>query len=169
MTATTPTTAGVAIDPPFHVIEVLREWRFPKWDYSARLELVGGIDRRGPKKDFWQVTNYYSLSSGHWIGAKHTRDRRCTATYLTRRVGLAKIQKAEPGHCVASIGFSEERQTWAGWSHRALCEFGIGDRIFNERYHPQGDKTPFKRHGKRLITKLWEAKLAAKRFAASVS
>lgn len=30
---------------------------------------------------------------------------------------------------VASIGFCEAEQKWYGWSHRAICGFGIGSKV----------------------------------------
>ena len=36
---------------------------------------------------------------------------------------------SEPGNSVCSIGFCEREQKWYGWSHRAICGFGIGDVI----------------------------------------
>jgi hypothetical protein len=29
----------------------------------------------------------------------------------------------------SGIGFSEKEQKWYGWSHRAFCGFGIGDKV----------------------------------------
>ncbi len=37
-----------------------------------------------------------------------------------------KPEKIDPSHNVCSIGFSEKEQRWYGWSHRAICGFGIG-------------------------------------------
>lgn len=34
-----------------------------------------------------------------------------------------------PGHRVCCTGFSEKNQKWYGWSHRAICGFGIGDEV----------------------------------------
>ena len=40
-----------------------------------------------------------------------------------------KPEKAQPGHNVCSIGFSESRQKWYSWSHRAILGFKIGDSV----------------------------------------
>lgn len=40
-----------------------------------------------------------------------------------------KPQKADPSHSACSIGFSEKEQKWYGWSHRAMCGFGIGHKV----------------------------------------
>ena len=36
---------------------------------------------------------------------------------------------ARDSHTVCSIGFSRKDQKWWGWSHRAICEFGIGSTV----------------------------------------
>lgn len=98
--------------------------------------------------------------AGDWIG-----DSRRAHRLLTKR-GIWPM-KSSPEHCVCSIGFCPEERKWYGWSHRAICGFGIGDRIFEEKYG--NDQTPFVRHGRKAIRSLGDAKLAATRFAASVS
>lgn len=40
-----------------------------------------------------------------------------------------KTEKIYLTHHVCSIGFCEKEQKWYGWSHRALCGFGIGDMV----------------------------------------
>lgn len=88
------------------------------------------------------------------------------AVYLCRKLGVAP-EKADPGDVVCSIGKSRTDGKWYGWSHRALCGFGRGDRIFEESFGT--DKTPFTKHGRRFIRNDADAKLAARRFARSVS
>lgn len=68
---------------------------------------------------------------------------------------------------ICSIGFSSTEQKWYGWSHRAMVGFGKGDRIFEDRYGT--DKTPFKKHGRKAIRNMAHARVAACRFADSVS
>jgi hypothetical protein len=72
-----------------------------------------------------------------------------------------------PSCTVCSIGFCEREQRWAGWSHRAICSFGIGDKIFEACYGD--DHTPFIQHGKVTIETLDQAKQAAINFAEYVS
>lgn len=91
------------------------------------------------------------------------------AAKLAKR-GIKPELRAAPGEHggrVCSIGFCEAEQKWYGWSHRAICGFGIGDRIFEERYG--NDKTPFVKHGRKTIKTMDDARLAASRFAESVS
>ncbi len=98
---------------------------------------------------------------GDWIGkpkfAKRLSDR-----------GIAPI-KAHKRHCICSIGYCAEKRMWYGWSHRAICGFGIGDMVFNERMRGRTDHTPFKKHGTVKIESLEQAKKAAINFARSVS
>jgi hypothetical protein len=40
-----------------------------------------------------------------------------------------KPEKSHPDNAVCSIGFCDREQKWYGWSHRAICGFGIGDVV----------------------------------------
>jgi len=98
--------------------------------------------------------------SGDYIGNPKV------ARYLCAKRGI-KPEKASPDDNVCSIGFCEKEQKWYGWSHRAICGFGIGDRVFEEDY---GDEhTLFTQHGSTVIETLDQAKEAAARFAAYVA
>lgn len=69
------------------------------------------------------------------------------------------ITKVGPG----PIGLDEEKGIYYGWSHRAVCGFKVGDKIFEADY---GDEdTLFTKHGSKTIENIDDAKLAAKRFA----
>ena len=74
---------------------------------------------------------------------------------------------ASKTHNVCSIGFCSKEKKWYGWSHRAKCGFGIGNRIFEGLFGD--DHTPFIKHGSKTIRTMADAKLSAKRFARSVS
>lgn len=76
---------------------------------------------------------------------------------------------ASKDHNVCSIGYCEKEDKWYGWSHRAICGFGVGDMIFKERFKGADDHTPFVKHGDKPIKTMADAKVAAKRFANSVS
>ncbi len=67
----------------------------------------------------------------------------------------------------SGTGFSEREQKWYGWSHRAVCGFGIGDRIFEPDFGD--DKTLFTRHGSQPIKNMDDARKAAEAFADYVS
>lgn len=81
---------------------------------------------------------------------------------LCKKRGI-KPELANPNDNVCAIGFCEERQKWAGWSHRCLCEFGIGNRLFEEDYGD--DYTLYIEHGDIVIENLDQAKQAAINFA----
>lgn len=147
----------VNVSSPYEVKEIIFQRRYPGYIY--RREIIDDSDFGG--KGNMMMVNCYSSDTGHWIG-----DARM-ARFLCKECGLRQLQKAQPYHCVCSIGFNEEDQKWYGWSHRALFGFGIGDMIFEEEY---GDEdTDFSNHGSVPIRNLDEAKIAAINFAASVS
>ncbi len=89
------------------------------------------------------------------------------ARFLTVKRGLTCLQPPTQDCSVCTIGYSEEENKWYGWSHRAICGFGLGDKIFIERFG--NDQTPFVKHGRTTITNMRQAKTAATRFAESVS
>ena len=97
---------------------------------------------------------------GKYIGSPRT------ARYLIVKRGI-KPELADPGDRVCTVGFCERENKWYGFSHRAICGFGIDDMIFEEKFGD--DHTPFTMHGKRMITNLDEAREAAVNFAESVS
>lgn len=68
---------------------------------------------------------------------------------------------------VVCIGYNPESKMWYGWSHRAICGFGIGDKIFDVAF---GDsKTHYRQHGEIEIKTLEDAKKSALAFASHVS
>lgn len=52
------------------------------------------------------------------------------AYYLCKKRGI-KPEKANisPNSFACNIGFCESEQKWYGWSHRAICGFGIGSEV----------------------------------------
>lgn len=88
------------------------------------------------------------------------------ARYLIVKKGIMP-ELSDPSHSVCSVGWCIKEQKWYGWSHRAIVGFGIGDKIFEERF---GDEeTPFIEHGEITIKAHEQAYIAAVRFAESVS
>lgn len=142
---------------PYKVKEVLFQRKYKSYLY--RRELVDDSEYGGDGA--LSMVCCYSVEKGHWIGDAKT------ARYLCVKKGLTKLQPSSTGGHVCSIGFNEAEQKWYGWSHRAIFGFGIGDKLFKERYG--NDKTHFSKHGSKDIRTLSDAKLAAKRFARSVS
>lgn len=84
---------------------------------------------------------------------------------ITLRGIAPEKRRRESSTC--SIGYSKRRKAYYGWSHRAICGFRIGDKIFQTRLG--NDKTPFRQHGNKIITTMAQARISAKRFARSVS
>ncbi len=107
----------------------------------------------------------YVNKQGTQIDTQHKPGRK---TGLVRCIEKHRIEavKAQPGHSNCSIG-KGEKGSWHGWSHRAICGFKKGDKVFEERYGD--DNTPFVKHGRKTIKTDADARLAAKRFARSVS
>lgn len=87
-----------------------------------------------------------------------------TAKYLNSEDINAELA---PNLHICSIGYCAKEHKWAGWSHRALCKFGLGDKIFEEGYGNDG--TLFTQHGSQVITNMDQAKQAAINFADYVS
>jgi hypothetical protein len=113
------------------------------------------------KREIWrhdgknlEITSAYN-HKGDYIG--NPRD----AYFLCAKHGIKP--ELAPGHTICTIGFSEKHKQWFGWSHRAITGFGIGDRVFEEKFGT--DKTPFNQHGKIRIWVMSQAKIAAIRFA----
>jgi len=136
-------------------LEVLRVRKYHKWGYELRDEIWD----HGDLKPTLMKRQAYNLE-GDWIGDSKWAYR------LFHRRGIYP-ELSNQTHCVCSIGFSKQLQKWFGWSHRAICGFGIGDRIFEEKYG--NEHTPFIKHGEKPITDMAEARTAAVAFARSVS
>jgi len=145
------------IETPYNTKEVKFQRHYP--GYLYRREIVDDSEYGGDGD--LEMVNCYAAESGHWIGNAKT------ARFLCLKRGLRDVQKSHPNHSVCSIGFNHKEQKWYGWSHRAICGFGIGDMIFEERFGD--DHTPFTKHGSKPIRNMEDAKTAAIRFAGSVS
>lgn len=145
------------IQSPYNIKEIKFQRQYS--GYLYRREIVDDSDFGG--SGGLEMVNCYSTDSGCWIGDAKT------ARYLCIKRGLRNVQKAEDSHCVCSIGFNKTEQKWYGWSHRAICGFGLEDMIFEERFG--NDQTPFVKHGSKPIKTMDDAKISAIRFAESVS
>jgi len=87
-------------------------------------------------------------------------------------IDLVDLKPSSLDSSQVSTGWHEEQQKAFGWSHRAMCGFGMGDCIFTELDSdgkPFSDDTLYTQHGRRIITCKAEAIVAAKNFARSVS
>ncbi|MGL4792427.1 MAG: hypothetical protein ACRC23_01675 [Aeromonas jandaei] len=68
------------------------------------------------------------------------------------------------------VGRSETNGRWYGWSHRAMCSFGIGDMLFDESYEAEDiENIPFKFRGSKRIETDEDAMQAAINFSNYVS
>lgn len=88
-------------------------------------------------------------------------------TFIIEGLQADMVKKYSLTNVSNSVGFSDENQKWYGWSHRAICAFGIGDKIFEEDFGD--DKTPFIKHGSKDCNTLEDAKKAAMAFSDYVS
>lgn len=136
---------------PYKVKEVIFQRQYP--GYLYRREIIDDSAFGGDGN--LEMVNCYSADTGYWMG--NAEDAR----FLCKKHGLRQVQIAQPDHIVCSIGFNVLQQKWYGWSHRAICSFGIGDKLFNGWSRGADDKE--------LIATVEQAKQSAICFAASVS
>jgi len=82
------------------------------------------------------------------------------ARILCDRHGIAP-ECREPG-VTCAFGWSEEKQKYYGWSHRALVGFSVGNKVFDAGCDAD---LPFIKRGKVDIKNKDDARLAAMNFA----
>ena len=122
-------------------IKVLRERKY-KAGYVIRDEIWDDDCGCGPTEMKKQA---YNLND-EWIG----NSKRAYKLIVQKGIMPEKIA---PDHCSCTIGFCEKEQKWYGWSHRAICGFGIGYEVkegslcatsgWTQEYldkHPEEDK-----------------------------
>jgi len=140
--------------------------------YEVRKELWDQTYFGGPKDKPLEMTVAYSKEDNGYIGEPKM------AKLLVEKYGMTKIMKSKKSHSVCSIGFCENvpqgihkgKTGWAGWSHRAICVFTTGDKLFNEKeYGGMTEDTPFVKGGSVTIRNMDQAKEAAMNFAEYVS
>lgn len=90
-----------------------------KAGYEVRKELVDDREYGGDGNR--EMRSAYNLA-GDYIGNSKT------AHYLCVKRGIVPEKMSETSN-VCCIGFCEREQKWYGWSHRAICGFGIGDVV----------------------------------------
>jgi len=97
------------------------------------------------------------------------------AEYLITERGILPERREREGPSeTANVGFCEREQKWYGWSHRAICSFGIGDRLFDDDWVSPDlmrstEAMPYTERGAKIIATLDEARRAASNFAVPVS
>jgi hypothetical protein len=130
---------------PSRVVEVIAAHPY----YEIRIEEV--FDSEAPTI----MRNCYSTKDGYYIGDEKI------AKFLCDKMGIWPENGA--------IGYSKKNRRYYGWSHRAICGFGLGDMLFDERCPEATDTTPFTQHGTVEVRTLAQAKQAARNFARYVS
>lgn len=140
--------------------EIIKTVRY-KAGYIVRTERFTGEEYGVPEGESFTMRSAFT-PEGELIGLP--RDARA----LMVKRGI-QPEKSKPDHSVCSIGFCEREQKWYGWSHRAICGFGIGDKLFEAYLEGADDHTPFIAHGTQTIETLEQARQAAVNFAESIS
>ncbi len=115
-----------------------------------------------PEKEWTLMERMAYTPCGEYIGDSRT------AYFLCKTKGIIP-RLASPDHSVCSIGYNPMEKKWYGWSHKALCGFGIGDRVFDPEWEKGTNRTPFRRRGDKIIDKMEDAMRAAIAFAGYVS
>ena len=90
-----------------------------KQTLSQRKFKAGYVLKKEKDLDYgdFVITSAYTLND-EYIGDSKT------AHFLIVKKGIKP--ELVPEHKVCSIGFCEKEQKWYGWSHRAICGFGLG-------------------------------------------
>ena len=90
--------------------------------YKAGYVVIKGITDGSEygSEDF--EMSHAETHEGWYIGDQKTAYRLC------KKWGI-RPELIRPGMNVCSIGFCRKDQKWYGWSHRAICGFGIGDKV----------------------------------------
>lgn len=140
-------------------IEILKVRKFAV-GYETRVEKLTGEDYGIPEGESITIKSAYT-PTGDYIG-----DPRMAYQLVTKRGIAPQLRTQHSNTC--TIGFSERDKKWYGWSHRGICGFGIGDKLF-EGYDDFPDDTPFVECGSQTIETLEQARQAASNFAEYVN
>lgn len=100
-------------------------------------------------------TDVARTKTGDYIGDP------AAAAYLCGKLGIAPDAPNE-GASVCNHGWSESKERYFGWSHRAVVGFALGDMVFDEECD---EKLPFIKRGKVKIKCKDDARMAAQAFA----
>lgn len=96
-------------------IKEISKVRKYKCGYEVRHVVIDGEEFGGEDV----VLRLAYTPDNHYIGAPKL------AYQLCKKRGI-KPEPIKPDDDICSIGFCEKKQKWYGWSHRAICGFGIG-------------------------------------------
>jgi hypothetical protein len=136
--------------------------------YHVETQIVDCLEHMGaPRKNRNADGRFLVMETALTDRGEYVGDPKFARMLFVKR-GLIEVQAQGEGR-TCTIGFNPADQKWYGWSHRASCGFGVGDKLFDENMKGATDETPFVEHGRKPIRDLHDAKLAAARFAESVS
>ena len=122
-------------------------------EYIVKKELIDGKEFGC---DDFEAESAYAKDGGYLGDPK-------MAKRLVEKFGITRFEKKNPACNICTIGLNEKENKWYGWSHRAICGFKIGDKIFEEDFG--NDKTLFVKHGKLPVKTMDDARQAAINFA----
>lgn len=132
--------------------KIIARWPITKWIEGRReIWTMNGVDDT-------EIDCAYTIT-GDYVG-----DLRF-AGFLAGK--CIRPERRTPDSNVCSIGFSLPENGWYGWSHRAICKFMIGDKLFDPAFGD--DTTLFTQHGAETIMTLEQARASACAFAEDVS
>lgn len=140
------------------VKKIVRQRKY-KHGYIIRDE-YWAMSPEDPEEQWTLMERMAYTPCGEYIGDSKT------AYYICKVKGIIP-RTVSPDHSVCSIGYNPIEKKWYGWSHRAMCGFGIGDMIFDEQFGD--DSTSYRRHGETKIETMEDAMKAAIAFASYVS
>ncbi len=109
-----------------------------------------------------EVTSAYSMPDGYFIGEPKTAEK------LHENYGITvwgTYIDSDSNTCCC--GYSPSESKWYGWSHRAIAGFGIGDKVYDEKF--DDDRMIPGKHGTEGITDMAKAKRSAQNYARMVA
>jgi len=138
-------------------VHTLRKWRLftlsiEKWD----------LENSDPPVEM----EVYRTLSGDYLGSRFNKRRPGLIKFIERN-GI-RAEKASPEHSVCSIGRCDDG-SWYGWSHRAVCRFHVGDKLFDAEFSGATEDLPFVEWGDIEIKNEVDSRQAAVNFGAYVS
>lgn len=101
-------------------------------DYSGKTQYFSRIKSQKPHLNVGvyrglvtvgkqRIPGYFSTADNSYVGDEDF------VKFLDSK-GISLVQKANPKHSTASIGYNPEEKKWYGWSHRAIYGFGVGHK-----------------------------------------
>ncbi len=142
------------------VLKVIKE--VDKGNYVLKTELV---QVGNTPKDTVEIVSAYTKDN-KYIGdpkaAKMLDDKGIKPEYKT------------PDSNICSIGYSDKDKRYFGWSHRVICGFKIGDKLFDPKWKgkltpDELEKTLYVKRGDITIKDIKQQRQAAINFASDVS